>query len=35
MCKLRDVMSRDKRVGFVFYKEFMDKLYTPEEKRAL
>ncbi|TNV73246.1 hypothetical protein FGO68_gene9908 [Halteria grandinella] len=35
MCKLRDVMSKDKKLGFVFYKEFPEKMFTEEEKSAL
>ena len=25
ICKLREVMAKDKRLGFVFYKEFPEK----------
>jgi hypothetical protein len=32
ICKLREVMANDKRLGFVFYKEFPEKMYTQEEK---
>jgi len=28
-------MANDKRLGFVFYKEFPEKMYTQEEKLAL
>ena len=35
ICKLRDVMSRDKRLGYVFYREFADKMYMEDEKKAL
>ena len=35
ICKLRDVMSQDKRQGYVFYREFPEKMYTSEEKVAL
>lgn len=28
-------MSKDKKLGFVFYKEFPEKMFTEEEKSAL
>jgi hypothetical protein len=34
-CKLRDVMSKDKRLGYVFYREFPEKMFTDDEKSAL